>query len=353
MKNLVIGSLAVALAVGIVGCKEEKGHAHGGGALKTPRLLFDLTGKYTNPDGMCIHDGYVYVNMNNLASGKPSVICRFGKDEKLEEVVTLPLHPETESVCALGIVFAQDGNLYVNDNQNFNGKGLGLSRILRVVMKDGKAERVEVVAKGLNEANGITTFGDTLYIADTNFGTKDPFTSGVCALKLSELSAENPVVIQGGKIDLDPHYIGSFTTTGKWSVGANGIAADADGNVIVCNFGDAVLWKMTFNADRTVKDFKPWVDCSKAGVESLDGLQCDSEGTFWSADFIGNAIVSIAACGGVDIIAKNPPSDGKGGLLHAPSECIRRGNKVYVSNISLTFGPHTASTTPTMSVIDL
>jgi len=351
MKKWVIGSLALAMVAGLVGCSEKNMAAEGG--LKTPRLLFDLSKLgYTNPDGMCLYHGHVYINMNNLASGKPSKILRFARDEKLEEVITLPPHPETGIVCALGIVFASDGNLYVCDNQNFADKGLGLSRILRVVMKDGKAERVEVVAKGLNEANGITTFGDTLYIADTNFGTKDPFTSGVCAFKLSELSAEDPVVVKAGMDD--PHYIGSFTTTGEWLIGANGISADSDGNVIVCNFGDVVLWKMTFNEDRTVKAFKPWVDCKPAGVESLDGLQFDSKGAFWTADFIGNAIVRIeACCGEVEIVAKNPPGDGSNGQLHAPSECIRRGNKVYVSNISLTFGPHTANPTHTMSVIDL
>jgi len=357
MKNVIIGSLAAAVAVGFVGCSkhddEHDGHGHKAALLK-PRELFDLTGKYTNPDGMCLHDGYVYVNMNNLAEEKPSVIARFGADEKLEEVVTLPVHPETGFVCALGIVFAADGNLYVNDEQDFSGKGLGRSRVLRVVMKDGKAERVETVVNGINKANGITTFGDTLYVAETSFGTKDPFTSGVYAFKLSELSAENPVTVKAGKDD--PHCIGHFTTTGKWTVGANGIAADEDGNVFVCNFGDATLWKMTFDKARKVKEFKPFVDCSKSGVESLDGLQYDGDGGLWTTDFIGNAVVCVETHGDhahVNIVAKNPPGDGSNGQLHAPSECIRRGKKVYVSNIDLTFGPHKANKRQTMSVIDL
>ena len=352
MKKVMIGALAAAVAVGFVGCSEKKGQTTG---LKTPRELFNLAGKYTNPDGMAIKDGFVYVNMNNLALEKPSVIVRFKPDTKtLEEVVTLPVNPDTGFVCALGIVFGADGNLYVNDNQNFTGKGLGRSRILRVVMKDGKADGVEVVVTGINEANGITSFGDTLYVVDSKFTTEPVYTSGVYAFKLSDLSAENPIVVKAGKDD--PHCILSFDTTGPWEVGANGIAADCEGNVFVCNFGDAVLWKATFNADRTVKDFKPFADCKPAGVESLDGLQYDGDGGLWTADFIGNAIVNIAACcGEITVVAKNPPSDGSNGQLHAPSECIRLGNKVYVSNISLTFGPHTATAvgTHTMSVIDL
>ena len=350
MKKLIIGSLAAAVVLGFAGCSKENAPA----ALKTPRLLFDISAHgYSNPDGMCLKDGYVYVNMNNLALGKPSAILRFGADEKLEKVVDLPVHPETGFICALGIVFGQDGNLYVNDNQNFTGKGLGKSRILRVVMKDGKATGVvETVVNGINEANGITTFGDWLYVADTSFGTKDPHTSGVCAFKISELSADNPVQVKAGPDD--PHYLGHFQTTGPWSVGANGIAADESGNVFVCNFGDAVLWKMTFDANRKVTDFKPFADCKKAGVESLDGLQYDGKNGLWSADFIGNAIVMIeACCGDTHIIAKNPPSDGANGKLNAPSECIRRGDKVYVSNIGLEFGPNKGTKTYTMSVIDL
>lgn len=357
-QSVATGSLIAALAIGLTGCSEKPKAAApaketpGVSALKTPKLAFDLTGKYTNPDGMCIKDGELYINMNNITSGKPSKIVKMTKDGQLVDVVELPVHPKTGVICALGIVFAKDGNLYVNDNQNFAGKGLGLSRIFRVVMKEGKAEKVEVVAQGINEANGITTFGDTLYVCDTSYGTKDVHTSGVYQFALSELNAENPVQVTAGP--RDPHCVGSFTTTGKFSVGANGIAADEQGNVYVCNFGDAVLWKMTFDAERKVKLFKPFVDCSKAGVESLDGLQYDGEGGLWTTDFIGNAVVKIAtACGTVTIVAKNAPNSGAGGKLVSPSECIRFGNKVYVSNINLSFGPHKAIKEETMSVIEL
>jgi sugar lactone lactonase YvrE len=343
------GVIVMALVLGLAGCSASTGS---GAKLKKPKLAFNLTGKCTNPDGMCIKDGELYINMNNITAGKPSKIVKMTKDGKLVDVVELPVHPKTGVVCALGIVFAQDGNLYVNDNQNFAGKGLGLSRLLRVVMKDGKAEKVEVVAQGMNEANGITTFGDALYVCETTYGTKEVHTSGVYQFLLSELNAEKPVQVKAGP--QDPHVVGNFITTGKWPVGANGIAADREGNVFVCNFGDAALWKMTFDAQRKVKDFRPFVECSKAGVESLDGLQYDGEGNLWTTDFIGNAVVKIdAKLGTVTIIAKNPPNSGAGGRLVSPSECIRLGNNVYVSNINLSFGPHKAVKEETISVINL
>jgi DNA-binding beta-propeller fold protein YncE len=116
-----------------------------------------------------------------------------------------------------------------------------------------------------------------------------------------------------------------------------------------------VLWKLTFDADRKVKSFKPFAECAKAGVESLDGLQYDAEGNnLWTADFIGNAVVKVdAESGTVTIVAKNAPNSGAGGKLVSPSECIRFGNKVYVSNINLTFGPHKTIKEETISVIEL
>ena len=55
----------------------------------------------------------------------------------------------------------------------------------------------------------------------------------------------------------------------------------------------------------------------------------------------------------VVIVAKNGQTDGANGELDAPSECIRRGDKVYVSNIDLTFGPNTTDDVHTMSIIEL
>ena len=350
MKHISI-SLATAALLGLPGGASPKPSTPAV-PTKTPALLFDLTGKCTNPDGMTLKDGDIYLVMNNLASKKPAHIMRITKDDKLEEVIELPVHPATGVVSPLGIGFGADGHLYVNDNQMFAGKGKGLSRLLRVVFESGKAARVETVANGINQANGLAVKGDDIYVCDTSFETKDPHTSGVYRLPLSELSADKPVKIQAGKDD--PHCLLTLTTTGKWPVGANGLTFDSAGNLYVCNFGDSVLWKASFDAAGKVAAFKPFCDAKPAGIESLDGAQFDGQGYIWVADFIGNAIARISTDRGkAEIIAKNAPGDGKSGALDAPSECIRRGNKVYVSNIDLTFGPNTADEYQTMSVIDL
>jgi streptogramin lyase len=90
------------------------------------------------------------------------------------------------------------------------------------------------------------------------------------------------------------------------------------------------------------------------GMLSCDGLHADNDGSLWVADFMGNAIARInAETGAVTIVAKNAPGDGADGSLDAPSECIRRGDKVYVSNIDITYGPNAADAVHTMSLITL
>lgn len=350
MKSIAVAFSTVAL-LGLSGCDSTKPPTPAP-STKVPALLFNLTGKSTNPDGMTLKDGDIFLAMNNLSANKTAHIMRITKDDKLEDVIELPVHPQTGVVSPLGIGFGPDGNLYVNDNQSFAGKAMGLSRLLRVVFDHGKAVRVETVAQGMNQANGLAVKGDNLYVCDTSFDTKNPHTSGVYRFALAELAADKPVSIQAGKDD--PHCILTMTTTGKWPVGANGLTFDAAGNLYVCNFGDSVLWRAVFDSAGKVSEFKPFCDAKAAGIESLDGAQFDGQGFIWVADFIGNAIARISTANGkAEIIAKNAPGDGKAGALDAPSECIRRGNKVYISNIDLTFGPNTADDYQTMSVINL
>lgn len=364
MNKLALVVMAV-VAVGLSGCGKgsakqkiaagtpERSAAEGRAAdlaLKTPRLGIDLTGHYTNPDGMTIKDDQIWLSINNLASGKTSCIAKITNDDKIEKVIDLPPNPETGVCSSLGIAFASDGNLYVSDNQNHAGKGLGKSRVLRVVFANGKAVRVEVVAKGLHAANGMAAKGDSIYVNETTFGPGDPMDSGTYCFTLAELKADAPVVVDGTL--KDPHVIFTLKTRGKVKVGANGLCFDGDGNLYVSNFGDKEIWRFGFDAAGDVTRIKLFA--TVADAESIDGMQYDGKGSIWFADFMGNAIFRVfTKSGETKLIAKNPPCDGLHGELDSPSECIRLGNKLYISNIDLTFGPHKADDTQTISIIDL
>jgi sugar lactone lactonase YvrE len=368
--NKVVTSAVVAAAVVVMGCgkcpfkaaaadkaKAEKDKAGETGcavgsasSLKTPRLGMDLSGQYKNPDGMTIKDGEIWLSVNNTASGQASCIAKITKDDKVEKVIDLPLHPETGVCSSLGIVFASDGNLYVSDNQNLAGKGMGKSRLLRVVFESGKAVRAEVVAVGLHAANGIAAKGDSVFVNETTFGEGDPMDSGTYRFRLAELKADAPAKVDGTL--KDSHVIFALKTRGPVKVGANGLCFDGDGNLCVANFGDQEIWKISFDAAGAVKGSALFTKVACA--ESIDGMQYDGEGSLWFADFLGNAIIRVCATSGAaSVVAKNPPCDGIHGELDSPSECIRLGNKVYVSNIDLTFGPHKADDKQTISIIDL
>lgn len=319
-------------------------------AMKTPRLGIDLTGQYTNPDGMTVKNGEIWLSINNLASGKTSCIAKITSSNAVEKVIDLPLHPETGVCSSLGIVFASDGNLYVSDNQNHAGKGLGKSRVLRVVFEGGKAVRAEVVAVGLHAANGIAARDGYLYVNETTFGPGDPMDSGTYRFKLAELKAEEPVRVDGTL--KDPHVIFTLKTRGAVKVGANGLCFDGDGNLFIANFGDQEIWKLSFDETGNVRSIRLFTKIDKA--ESVDGMQYDGEGSIWFADFMGNAIFRVnSKTGKAILVAKNPPCDGRSGELDAPSECIRLGNLIYVSNIDLTYGPHKADDKQTISIIEL
>ena len=334
-------------------CPAEKKACCGTCQLKPAKLAIKLPAEYKNPDGMTIKDGQVWLTINNVAQDAPSCIVKITADDKLEKVIDLPKSAETKTVSALGLVFASDGNLYVSDNQNLGGQGYGKSRVLRVNMKDGKATGVDVVAIGLHAANGIAAKGDSIYVNETTFGEVPegkPLISGTYQFKLADLKADAPVKVDGTSDDR--HVIFVMKTTGKYPVGANGLCFDEAGNMYVANFGDCTIYQVAFDekSQPTGSKLFTTVECA----ESIDGMQYDGEGNIWFADFIGCAVVKVCTKSGkATLIAKNEPGDGADGELDAPSECIRFGNKVYVANIDLTFGPNKADDIHTVSVINL
>jgi len=321
-----------------------------GTELKPAELAIKLPSEYKNPDGMTIKDGQIWLTINNVAQDLPSCIVKITADNTIEKVVDLPKSEVTKTVSGLGLVFASDGNLYVSDNQNLAGQGYGKSRVLRVNIKDGKAEGVDVVATGLHAANGIAAKGDSIFVNETTFGDATPLISGTYEFKLAELKADTPVKVDG--TPGDSHVIFTMETAGKYPVGANGLCFDDSGNMFVANFGDCTIYQVSFNDAGKVENSKVFsrVDCA----ESIDGMQYDGQNGIWFADFIGCAVVKVCSKSGkAFLIARNAPGDGANGELDAPSECIRLGNKVYVSNIDLTFGPNTADDIYTISVINL
>jgi sugar lactone lactonase YvrE len=347
-RKFFIGAVAVSLLVAVLlaGCSQT---------LTQPSIGVLLPEKCNTPDGMVLAaDGNIYLSCPNANNDKyPARIMKINPYDRLREFFIFPVHPETKKACLLGIDIGSDGHFYVADNQGLAG-AVNKSRLVRVVMRNGIAIGFQVLATGLNQANAVVCHGDSVYVTETSItGGVTPMPSGVYRFRYSEFSAGKSIeIIPGGR---DKHLIAKlYTDNPNWSVGANGMAFDSEGNMYIGNFGETAIVKFTFDADGKVASQKVLV--RGHGIESTDGMKFDPKtNAIYVADFVGNAVHKVdVVTGEVTTIAKNANnSGGVGGLLDKPSEVCLRGNRLYVSNIDLPFGGNEYDEPHTISVIEL
>ena len=338
------------------------GAAHADG----PLAKIEKAGKATSlvlpedvstPDGMTVgKDGKIYLNVLNLQVPAVAAVWTIDGNDKLEKLIDLPKHPDTEDVYPLGIAEGADGNFYVADNQTFGNNMDHQSRLLRVVMDRDKAVRVETVATGIIAANAVEAFGDRIYVSETCLiNEADPHQSGLYKFEISELKADNPVEIAPD--GADKRLVARFTTVADdWrkGVGANGVAICPCGMLFICNFGEASVLKARLGDDGMLAT--PLMTLVKGdGIGSTDGMRYVDE---WKAlvvaDFFSNAIHLVdAKSGEVKTLLQNPNSDGAGGKLDKPSEPCVRGSKIYASNIDLPYDGNESDKPDSLIVIPL
>ncbi len=325
----------------------------GGCGPEATLTAIELPNRYNTPDGMCLDDdGGILLSVPNFNEPSyPPKVARIGLDDKISTVVLLTGIKGVEKAGPLGIGRASDGHIYISDNPDF-GKPVRTSRLLRVVIDGGKARKVEVVATGFYNANGLACHGDSVYVCECKIDPgASPMPSGVVRFKLSELDAANPVALApGGE---DPHYVLKFRTQNEdWKVGANGLAIHGD-TMYVCNFGDAELIRAKLAPDGTVASHE--VFAKGGNMLSTDGLSIDrATGDVYIADFRGNAVHRVCPkTGEVTTIARNGNTDGAGGALDRPSEPCFRNGRVYVANIDLPLEGNAYDEPHTISVIHL
>ena len=363
MKQKRVVTLAVvfilALVVILGGCGKK---AVGPSKLKTPAIAVDLAEKYNTPDGMVVDkNDNILLNVPNFSNQEfPAVIVRIDEKDQLTEIYTLPKHTETGRCAPLGIDIGPGNSLYIADNQGFLGRTDNQSRLIRVTMKDGKPAGDEILVTGIMQANAVSCTKDSVFVTDTNMATVDGKTiSGVWRFKYDEFKGGpvNVAPYDAGKTEQDRHLVTTFVTEDEnwWgTVGANGMAFDADGTMYVCNFGEASIVKIKLDEGGEVLSQETLVKGD--GMKSTDGLKVDPKtGDLYVADFIGNAVHKIdPKTGKVTTIAKNENnSGGVGGKLDKPSEVCIRGNKMYIANIDLTLDGNEHDKPHTISVIEM
>lgn len=358
--------MVVAVAAGVMstGCAAKEVKCYGDEQFR-PKLFQNLPIEMHEPDGLRLdpRTGDMYVAFPNFtAKENPGVIGKITPDNKLVKVVDMPKHPETGYGCPMGMDFGPDGHLYVADNQYFYNKD-HKSSIVRVVMKDGKAVKTEVVVTGFKLSNAVMFRGNDLFVTDTFFDLKDkPGTSGLYRISLDEMNKGIVKLLPKEQAAKDPHCVATWQTIvhkhrlGEVA-GADGMTFDSQGNCYVGNFGDGVLRKFTFKADGSLKSADVFVkDFSK--MTCVDGIFYDKKrDCIYIADSEKNAIQIVwLPEGKLTTLWENDDTDGTNGLLDQPCEPALRGDQLIISNFDYPFPglKNTKFDKPyTMSVIDV
>lgn len=367
-RRIFVGGFVVAV-LGLAGCSQPSGGgggkigdakpAAGGAAATTPKakaeLLVELPDYCNTPDGMALMpDNSFILSMPNFNNEKqPSLLVKITPDNKVEKFYEFPMpYPGLEKgvnrIGPMGIVYSPSNNaLYLADMQLNPLKQN--SRVWRLDLKDGKVDKMVLVASGTNVSNGLAIKDNLLYLTESVLTEssdpkpkageaqpklfKDPLISAVMRFKLDE---EN-IKLQTPLKD-DPHVITTLKSTKTaWPFGADGIAFDSKGNLFVGTFGDGIMYKIEMDKDGKVTSNKEFAKAPF--MINCDGMSCDKKtDKLYVADSAANAIRIINPDGSIETLAENDEiTDKKTGLLDQPCEALLRGDTIVVSNMDWPF----------------
>ena len=314
--------------------------------MQTPRLFTLLPDYVTTPDGMAIHeDGDLILACPNFADqSKPGCILKIDEKKNIKKWVDVPIHPETGLASPMGIAFGPDGDLYVCDNQGWPDKPelKFKGRILRLRIRDDKLVKWFVVAEGMEHPNGMRIRNGYVYVTQSMLSkVKDPSGLLVSCVYRFGLDEEH---IQITNTLEDRHIITTVLTHNKdCQYGLDGIEFDRDGNLLVGNFGDGAVHRITFHPDGSVKENKVWAKNPKE-LQTTDGMIMDEKGNLFIADFFANAVARVSPDGTVTRIAQSPDTDGFNGELDQPGEPIIWKGKLILTCFDLVTGPYVVNT---------
>ena len=301
--------------------------------MKKSKLFAILPDYVATPDGMTIdHEGNLILACPNYADQSlPGCILKIDQNRNITKWFDVPVHEDTGLASPMGIAFGPDGDLYICDNQGWPGRPelIRKGRILRVKTDGNKIVKTTVVAKNMEHPNGMRIRDGYVYVTQSSLElVKHPSGKLVSCVYRFRLDDENIDITNTLE---DPNILTTFVTENPDDqYGVDGIEFDREGNLLIGNFGDGAVYKVTFHEDRSVKSNEIWAQ-DKEHLESTDGMIMDADGNLYIADFCANAIVKISPDGTVTKLAQNGDTDGLHGELDQPGEPIIWNGKLIVS----------------------
>lgn len=334
-------------------------------ALQRPQLLVSLPDTCPTPDGMAIDaDGNLVVACPNFADAtRPGCLVRIDRQRRVTPWVQVPPLAETGHAYPMGIAFGPDGDLFVCDNQNWpTGNGpdgqQNQGRLLRLRIRDGRIERTTVVAQQISHPNGVRVRGDHVYIT-VSMLPKIRREDGLLVSAVYRFRLDDQQVSLTNTRS-DPNLLVAFVTLNRdCQYGADGLVFDSQGNLLVGNFGDGALHKVTFDSQGRVTgstvfaktDFAtPLADPDfsskmvRAKMRTTDGICIDDQDNVYVADFSNNAVCKVDPQGQITVLAQSPDGDGSDGGLDQPGEPILWDGKLVVTCFDMVTGPDKVNT---------
>ena len=313
-------------------------------AAPTAELLVTLPESCNTPDGMALlKDGSIVVSVPNFNDKtKPPLFVRVTPERKVETFFKLPtpypgLAEGTARIGPMGVTVAPDGNLYFADLQDLGPKGQQ-SRLWKLVVKDGRAGKLVLVADGFNVANGLVIRGDFIYVTESVLEPDSkPLTSAVLRFRLQDEGVRLKTPLKD-----DPHILTTFTFRDpkeQWRFGADGIEFDSKGNLYVGSFGDGKLYRITFDPSGKVTGNTLFAEAPGRMI-NCDGMRLDPKtDKLYIADSAANAIQVVDCADGsvTTLTANGDVTDKSTGALDQPCEALVRGNEIIVSNMDWPF----------------
>ena len=330
MKRIKFYTIIVVSLCFVVSCTSQE--------QKKAELFLDLPEYCNTPDGMTLgDDGNIYLSCPNFNNPVfPGLVMKINPQNELSIFYAMPAHPETKMACPMGLDFGPDGNLYIADNQYFYDTD-HKSRLIRIVFKDGKPVKSEIVVEGMNLANAVIWKGNDCFVSETRLNQDgDESTSGIYCFTLEEMN-QGKVTLKPGKADehLIADFKTAFTNRGDWA-GADGMTIDSEGNLYTGNFGNGVMSKITFYGNGTVKSNEVFVQDKK--MTCVDGIFYDA-GTnlIYVADSEKNAVRTVTMEGKVGTLSENDDTNGADGGMDQPCEILIREDEMIIANFDMPF----------------